>query len=141
MQKKKDVVSWFGVKTLSRVDLPQPLGPRSIQSCPGGTWREQPLSTGNTLPRRVVTESPTSRTSMAGAAGGREAEARTRRLRRGRASRVGRTVVGEEDAEGQQRRGPNPTPPARPCAIIGERRTQREECLGLQRCSARPRPC
>jgi len=37
-------------------------------------------------------------------------------------------VSGEEDAEGQQRRGPRPTPPARPCAILGERRTAREEC-------------
>jgi len=72
---------------------------------------------------------------MAGAAGGGEAEARTRRLRRGGVDRVGRTVSGEEDAEGSETDAAGE-------AVRHSRRAENSEggvCLG--RCSARPRPC
>ena len=42
--------------TFKSVDLPQPLGPRSIHNCPEGIRIEQSLRMGVSWPRRVVTE-------------------------------------------------------------------------------------
>lgn len=69
--------------TLRRVDLPQPLGPRSIHSWPGGTWREQFFKIGTDFPCLLVTEKLTLWASMAGATSAATMSDRHRQYLRG----------------------------------------------------------